>query len=359
MSKHKPKANQTAPQKESPAKRLDQYKQEKPVQLTLFEYFLAEGGNYSNTIELYDFTPKYFWGKSPRVAGLFLKTLKREFECRGTRYTVEIRPARITDKKGVEKEYYPGLREELVEDALRKFACEGQGIFLDDAAGVTFTLYQLQQELKSKGHSFNKDEIKDALLICARANMTITSEDGSMKLVSNLFETIGLQTREDWKGDGRKTKAFVRFHPLVTRSIKTGGFRQLNYEKTMTYRSAIARQLHKRLSHHYTQASMAKPYHILLSTMIRDFGLTAYTQLRDNLRGVQGALDEMVEREVLIFYKVDKVFDVKRRNKLTDAKLTMTPHTRFVNEIIKANKRQAEVQKHLAPVSNSIYKSRQ
>lgn len=331
-----------AKQDKSSAKRLEDYKQEKPGQLTLFEYLLPEDRRYSNTIELYDFTPKYFWGKSQRVAGQFLKTLKREYECRGIRYKVEIDPARIQDKDGQEKEYYPGLREELVEDALRKFACEGQGIFLDDAAGVTFTLYQLQQELKSKGHAFSKDEIKDALLICAKANMTITSEDGSLKLISSLFETIGLQTREDWKGDGRKTKAFVRFHPLVTRGIKTGGFRQLNYEKTMAYRSAIARQLHKRLSHHYTQASLTKPYHIMLSTMIRDFGLTVYDQLRDNLRAVESALNEMINLEVLVVYKVDKVFDIVRKNKLVDAKFHLTPHPRFISEVIEANKREAQ-----------------
>ncbi len=72
-----------------------------------------------------------------------------------------------------------------------------------------------------------------------------------------MFETLGLQTREDWKGTGEKTKAFVRFNSLVSEGIKTGAFRQLDYEKAMSYSSVIARQLHKRMSHHFTQASIS------------------------------------------------------------------------------------------------------
>ncbi|HEX8369571.1 MAG TPA: hypothetical protein VF604_13590, partial [Pyrinomonadaceae bacterium] len=160
-------------------KKLTNYKQEKPVQLTLFELLLPSEKPYSNTVELYDFIPKYHWGKVERVNGTFLKSLDREFECRGMRYQVTIQPASLKDKNGEEKYYYPSKREELVEDALRKFAVEGQGLFLDDAAGVTFTLHQLQQELASNGHSYSKDQIKDALLICAKTNLTVTSEDGS------------------------------------------------------------------------------------------------------------------------------------------------------------------------------------
>jgi len=102
----------------------------------------------------------------------------------------------------------------------------------------------------------------------------------------------------------------------------------------MTYRSVIARQFHKRISHHYTQASITNTFEIMLSTVIRDFGLTAYTQLRDNLRDVTAALDEMKDKEVLMIYAVEKVTDAKKRNRLIDAKLILTPHPRFVSEAV-------------------------
>jgi hypothetical protein len=331
-------------------KKLTNYKQEKPVQLTLFELLLPSEKPYSNTVELYDFIPKYHWGKVERVNGTFLKSLDREFECRGMRYQVTIQPASLKDKNGEEKYYYPSKREELVEDALRKFAVEGQGLFLDDAAGVTFTLHQLQQELASNGHSYSKDQIKDALLICAKTNLTVTSEDGSAILVSSLFETLGLQTREDWLSQGQKSKAFVRFNPLVTEGIKARKFRQFNYEKSMSYKNVIARQLHKRMSHHYTQASITQPYSINLTTIIRDFGLTAYDRLSHNLRDVETALSEMKEKGVILTYKVDKTLDALQRNKTTEAKITITPHPQFVGEVMQANKHQTTVRQF--PVEN-------
>ena len=325
------------------AKNLDDYDQSRPMQLTLFELLLPQERGLSNTIELYDFIPKYHWGKVERIGGEFLRALEREFECRGQKYKVKIRPASIEDKDGMERYYYPSKREELVEDALRKFIAEGQGVFLDDAAGVTFSLYQLQEEPRRNGHSYNKQEIKDALLICARTNITVTSEDGSAVLVSNLFETVGLQTRESWKGNGQKTRAFVRFNALVSKSIQSRTFRQINYEKVMSYKTVIARQLHKRMSHHYIQASISNPYHILLSTIIRDLGLTLYDRLRDNLRDVQIALDEMKLKDVLLSYKIEKVLENSKRNKLLDAKFILIPNPAFAGEVTRANKRIAEI----------------
>lgn len=121
-------------------KKIDEFEHFKPAQMSLFEMLQPQEREFSNTIELYDFIPKYFWGKSNRINGKFLDQLEREFECRSTRYRVKIDPAKISDRDGVTRDYYPSKREELVEDALRKFACEGQGLFLDDQAGVTFTL---------------------------------------------------------------------------------------------------------------------------------------------------------------------------------------------------------------------------
>lgn len=327
----------------SKTKKLSQYKQDKPTQLSLFELLLPNEKPYSNTIELYDFIPKYHWGKVERVNGTFLKSLNREFECRGKRYSVTVQPASLKDKNGEEKYYYPSKREELVEDALRKFAVEGQGLFLDDAAGVTFTLHQLQQELMNNGHSYSKDQIKDALLVCAKTNITVTSDDGNTVLVSNLFETLGLQTREDWESKGQKSKAFVRFNPLVTQSIKARKFRMFNYETSMGYKNVVARQLHKRMCHNYIQASITQPYGIKLTTIIRDFGLTAYERLSHNLRDIEMALEEMREEYVVLNYKVDKTLDAEQRNKMIEAKITITPHPKFVAEIIQGNKQQSDI----------------
>jgi hypothetical protein len=332
-------------------KRLDDYEQSYPLQLSLFQLLDLKPNDqprYSNTIELYDFMPKYHWGKVERIGGEFLRVLKREFECRGTRYKIEVAPAVITDQDGKERYYYPSKREELVEDALRRLATTERGIFLDDRAGVTFTLYQLQQELKKTGHSYDIAQLKDALLICNRTSITVTTEDGKGILSSSMFETLGLNSREDWKGTGSKTKAFVRFNSLVTESIKKGAFRQLDYEKAMSYSNIIARQLHKRMSHHFTQASITTRYEIKLSTIIRDFGLAEYARPSLNLSHVLKALDEMKEKSVLLSYEVQKTLDHSNRNKLTDAKFILIPHPFFSGEARKINDRHGRIERQLS-----------
>jgi hypothetical protein len=272
-----------------------------------------------------------------------LPVLEREFECRSVKYKVRLFPARVKSKDGVYRDYYPSQREELVEDALRKLAVEGHGLFLDELASVTFTLYQLQQELKARGHTLSIVQIKESLTVCVRTNLEITTEDGNAVLMSNIFETVGMRTLEDWKGKGQKTKCYVRFNSLVTKSIRDKSFRQFNYAAAMSYQNIIARQLHKRLAHHYRQASLMESYSIMLSTIIRDFGLTRYDELTKNLRQVKKALTEMEAKDVLLSYKIEPVLDAKKHNKLLDAKIILTTHMHFNAEIREANQKQKEI----------------
>lgn len=238
-SNEKPTAKTPRAKNATAKRKIDDYRQSKPAQLQLFELIHPAEKDYSNTIELYDFIPKYVWGRVERIQEKFLEPIEREFECRGADYRVRIAPARIKDSDGVSRDYFPGKREELVEDALRKLATEGHGIFLDDEAAVTFTLYQLHQELKRTGHSYSITQLKEALMVCVGTTLQLTDETGSNVLASSIFDTIGLQTREDWEGQGEKTRAFVRFNALVTVSIRNKTFRQFNYEVTMVTKASF------------------------------------------------------------------------------------------------------------------------
>src|SRR5690349_17001794 len=96
------------------------------LQLSLFPLLEHDREDYSHTIELYDFIPKYLFGKPKRISGMFLKSIERDFVCRKRHYTLKMKPARIVNKKGEERDVYPGKREEMVEDALRKMAADGR-----------------------------------------------------------------------------------------------------------------------------------------------------------------------------------------------------------------------------------------
>ena len=323
------------------SKPFEQLAKSRPLQLTLFD-LESKDKDYSQSVELYDFIPKYTWGKVKRIEGEFLRTINREFECRGRRYLLTLMPARIETEKGGSMEYYPAQREELVEDALRKMMTEGQSMMLDGEAGISFTLYQLQKELSERGHTYSYRELKDAIRILNGADIILKDENEKVETAFSPIENYG------FAGEGSETKTFVKFSPLVTHSIKTGSFRLINYDKAMSYKSVIARQLHKRMSHHYIQASLINPYDILLTTIIRDFGLTLQRRIQYNLDEVEKAIEEMKAKNVVLNCKVDKIFELKPRRKIIDAKLHFQPHPHFIDDIIRANKNAKKVKELLA-----------
>jgi hypothetical protein len=258
----KGKADIRLSRKREKPKAFERYEQNHPLQLSLFQVLEPENKKYSNTIEIYDFLPKEYLGKAARVADTYLPRLEREFECRGKRYKMKLDPARIEDKDGTVREYYPSQREEVIEDCLRKLMVEGNGMFLDDLASVRFTLYQLQRELSDNKHSYSYTQIKESLEVLAKTNIELECEAEQMRIIFSPIEIFGI------RGEGGQTQTFVRFSPIVTNSIKERKFRLINYKKVMGYRTAIARKLHKRLSHFYIQASFTDKYEALLSTLI-------------------------------------------------------------------------------------------
>jgi hypothetical protein len=178
---------------------------------------------YSNTAELYDAVPKYFSSKKrmaeQRRDGQFLSSLKHDFRHKDRHYLVKITPARIEEKDGAEREYYPAWREELVEEALKKLACDHlNGVYLNGVAGVQFTLYELRKELKSRGHDIHLHDLIKSLLICRRTNITITSkqDDGSEVFMdSSIFPTLVITKRREWEKNPKGTRCYVQFNPLA------------------------------------------------------------------------------------------------------------------------------------------------
>jgi hypothetical protein len=317
-------------------KSLAEMEQSKPVQLQLFELADQNLDEYSNTIELYDVMPKYFFGGVEREKGRLVESLPilaREFVHRGKSYKLNISPAAIIDKKnGKTINYYPSQREELVEDVLRKLAAKQRGIFLDGEAGVKFTLYEVQKELEKIGHGYNINEIKQAIEICSKSVVEVASKDGNeISYTSNIFPFVGMEKREMIDGSN---KAVVMFHPLVTRSINEGTYRLINYEKLMKMKMPLARWLHKRISHLFSQATVHNPYEIKLSTIIRDSGMKEYKTISERIRQVSKAVGELVKSGVLANFEIRKNLE---KNKILDATFSLYVSEEFVADVKKAN----------------------
>ncbi|RMD69951.1 MAG: hypothetical protein D6819_05525, partial [Gammaproteobacteria bacterium] len=298
-----------------------------------------ERGHLSNTIELWDAVPKYSvsrYRQAKMRKGGALKILKQSFRFRGTEYRMVLQPAKIETEQG-EMEFYPSEREELIEDALRKMACQkGLGFMDRDGSGVFFTMAGLRRLLSEYGHTMSYPRIVESLQIMNRCTLQISLHGERNAFYSaSIFPEIGAVSRDDWEKDP-SAKWFVRFSPLVSKSIMDVTYRQLDLKRMMSHPMQLARWLHKRMAHLYIQASMLHPYGIRLSTILRDSGLLSYKEVRYAAREVEKALKILKEGEVITSYEAKKEY-VKRS--LVDVHYALYPHPIFVRQAKASNKR--------------------
>jgi hypothetical protein len=316
-----------------------------PYQLELFQHLLPDEDRYSNTLELYDATPRFFPSPkkmaSMRENGKYLGTLRRPFCFRNKNYTLEIRPGRITTKHEEDIEYYPSEREQFVEEALWKIAHDrAKGCYLDRMVSVEFTLYELRNELAKRGHSIHFDALFDSLSILNRCNITLRNESGRSIFSSAIFPVLLVSSREDWLKNPKGTKCYVQFNVLATKSLSSINYRLFDYVKFMEIDMMLARWLFKRLSHNFIQAKLVgEPYTIKASTIVRDSGLVNCESFRFNVRSIDETLEELKNKRIIHRYSKSKVNDPHDKRKTSDVIYQLFPTREFVDEIVNANRR--------------------
>lgn len=321
------------------------------AQLDVFQTFLCntnnERDNLSNTIELWDSIPKFSVSQQAmnglRTKEGLLPRLEKSFIYKDNEYKIRVTPAIIDGDDDMPKAYYPSANEELIEDALRKIASEQKKGFFDKPdfkSGVIFSLHLLRTELKKRGHARSYYEIVKSLNILSGSHIEILLPDGKGFAKTNYLPSLAAVSRKQLKDDP-KAKWVAHFHPLVTQSIDSLSFRQFNYHQMMSHSTQLARWIHKKLSHNYTNASYTVPYQIWLSTIRRDSGLLEYKRANDAVRKFEEALTELKNNAVLITFHRQE--DLRgERNKIIDIKYSLSPHPEFVKDVKAANKRQKD-----------------
>jgi len=298
-----------------------------------------------------------------RSAEGYLPKTRRRFDYLGRAFIVEIRPARITDQEGKEREYYPSVREELVEDALRKIAAEQNHGFYEELSGgqrsgVVFSIYMLRKELARRGHTVSYQQARESLYILSDAKIEILSADGACVIRSSVLPTLAGVSRTELQTDA-KARWYADFCPLVTDSIRALTYRQYDYETMMQHSSQVGRWLHKRLAHNYVNASLMTPYTFLFSSVRRDSGLLGedpghaepkapqrYQRDRDAIRSLDLAIEELRERRVLL--SCEREEQKGARGRLTDVKYKVLAHPDFVKQVKAANKRLSDARRTTA-----------
>ncbi len=311
-------------------------------QLDLFEVLEPDPRKknpFSNTLDLYDALPKYNFD-SKETENVQDAQAVRSVKVNGQDYLVKIVPAMI--KRGNRNVMiFPGAREELVEKALRKFVVDGQGKVQGGEVGVTFTLYQLYNELSSHGRTYSYQEIAEAIDVCQGSRIEVSTNAGQSVVKSQLFPTVALTTRQEYIESSGNAKCFVKFNPLVTDSIINLTFRQYNYQLGMSISSQLARYMHERMSHYWIQASADHPYTISLISYLEQSGRGLSKLMSDNIRAMTRALESLIEHEIVSHYEQERL---KEGRKIIDVRYTIFPHEKFVKQMIQNNQRYSSVQ---------------
>ena len=153
----------------------------KSLQLDLFSQFVTnDQSQVSNTIELWERIPKYFFTAKQVEKLRTIDGLAKPYEWSYTEneneYTVSIQPALIKQKDGKYKAFFPGVTEELIEEALKKIFSDQQYAIHDPEkteSWIKFTLGMIQKALKTKGRSRSIDEIKQAIEVMNKCNIAL------------------------------------------------------------------------------------------------------------------------------------------------------------------------------------------
>lgn len=264
------------------------------LQLLLFEVDQAERAGYVNTIDFYDLTPRFIFGDQPNSS----RSIEREFEYASQPYKIRLLPAQVRNPDGSERFVFPGEREQLVEDVIRRLAVEANRLQLEngqDSVQISFSLYELRQELRRVRHTLAIDEIREALEILHRSAFEVTKLGTKKPMISATAFPVLLMANSAEIG----SKHILQFNPLVAEGLRRLKFRQIDYERLMTLKTGPARWLYKRMVQRFTQAGPMEAYEILATTIARDSGMTLLSRTRDTLRKVDRSVEALVEAGIV------------------------------------------------------------
>lgn len=330
------------------SKKIDQTK--KPpttvvsnLQFDLFTSFLSNnnGEGVSNTVELWESIPKYFFTPA-QVSKLRTKDghadpAKWTYRFKDINFDVKIQPALIEEKDGKYLAYFPGITEEIVEEALKKiFTYQNHGMHdpVNHESWVKFSLSMIHKELKLMGKSRSRQQIKHALDVMSSCIITLYQE-GKEVWKGAILQDLTTVNRKEYL-ENTDAKHVARLPLFISSGIDRLDYRQFNYSRLMNCDEQLSRWIYKQMIHKFIQASMLNTYHFLLSTIARDSGLLQQGTYSKQRQKIISALKELQENGVILDFEEEQKKDGR---KVIDVKFTLKPGQSFIQEQKAANKR--------------------
>lgn len=328
-----------------------------PLQLILFETQDAEDGRYTNTINLYDIAPRFVFYTDGRSEGGYLKSIRRDFEHSGTTYKLLLRPGRLVRADGSEREEFPGEREQIVEAVMQRIASDRARLSVqNEKVRLTFSLYEIREELRKVRHLYSLDEIKDALTVLHTAVVEITRVEGKNQTVlsSSSFPVLALRRKDD------RESAFLEFNPLVENAIKNLHYRRINYDWLMRISHPLSRWLYLKLCQGVIDSRGGGRPVVSMTAMeiARDGPMSPRNRQRDTLRYVKNAVDVLVREGFLEDLGVDGQQVIKEGRRKADVAFDLMPTLRFLEDIHRAEALVADGKERLREAAGTDLPSR-
>ncbi len=326
----------------------------KSVQYDLFSKFLGDDEGLSNTIELWDWIPKYSVSKRQqndlRNAEKRLPILKYQFDYKNVPCEIVIQPASVKQPNGSFIDYYPSSREEIIEDVLRKIFTDQQYGLHDRKNGdswVKFSLHMIYKELKKRKKTLSKNEISEALEILSSAVIKLYIKDKLFYSSAVLSDMVRIG--HDEYMEDRDNSWAARLPSILSSSLENLTYRQYNYALGMSLKNHLSRWLYKLLSHQYIYAGIVTPYKIFYSQIYKNSGiLTATSTIKDRRNKVTLALEELKVSKVILHYAENRI--IGYRGKIDDIEYILMAHQDFIKTTKAANKRQKTLKEELIAI---------
>ncbi|MBI9095286.1 MAG: hypothetical protein JEY71_10420 [Sphaerochaeta sp.] len=303
--------------KVQPFDEIAEMKETKSVWISLF-HEVKEEARYSFTTDISVNAPLFYYQKKqPWTEQGTLPVLIRPFSTPlGLNLEVAILPAKIEKKKGKFKgewiDYYPGDKEEVLLEVLKKMAMDGKGIVLDQMLAVAFYVRDIQRELKRIGKSASSVEIMQSLFILRRSSMVCKNRETGGVIFE---ETYILSLGES--GKGRNKRVVVRFNSPTTESIKNATHRIVDYETSMRLKTLGRKLLHK-ITYSKRNLDKNNPYTFFLSEYMEEVGYGFSTSRpRESAELMDSVLEEITSKTKE--EKEQKLLDLNKRLQVAEA----------------------------------------
>lgn len=312
------------------------------LQLDLFQWLLANPGDeVSNTVELWDSIPKYFFTphmvKKLRTESGHADPYKWGFDFQDKSCEIKIQPALIEQKDGSYKAFFPGATEEVVEEALKKILTDQHSALhnvKELETWVRFTIRAVGRELKEMGKGRSVVQIKHALEVMSSCLLILSVDDKEVWKGAILQDFVTVD-RQKYLSD-TEAQHVARLPLFISHSINKLDYRQFNYRRLMSCREQLSFWIYKRLINRYKQAAFGNSYHLKLSSL-EDSGLLQHGRERDRHAKVVSSLKELTAVKVIRSYEAEPVLEGRRT---IDVVYTLHPSMEFVAEQKAANKRE-------------------